>query len=366
MNHNVAQEVSDKVGYLATQTSGGRLRFSTDSSVIGISVKYPSLHPMSNMPLTGSCGFALVEKTGDIYKTVAIFRPQPDEKNGYTGEVKIKSQGRHEYILFFPLYNAVSELNIYLDESAKLYEPEEYRDIAPILYYGASIDQGACASRPDCCYPAMLSKWNDIDYINLGFSGNCKGEPLMAEYLSGIDCSLFFMAYDGNVSVEHLERTHFRFYEIYRQAKKDVPVIFMSARDKEFDRIIGLEKGSDDYITKPFSPKELVLRVNNIMRRTYKDETQKVMVDGYEIDETQRIVVENGVPIELTTKEFDLLMLFVNNRGTAFPRDQILENVWEENYFGSDRVVDDTLRRLRKKMPNLSIHTIYGFGYRLG
>ena len=140
----------------------------------------------------------------------------------------------------------------------------------------------------------------------------------------------------------------------------------MSARDKEFDRIIGLEKGSDDYITKPFSPKELVLRVNNIMRRTYKDETQKVMVDGYEIDETQRIVVENGVPIELTTKEFDLLMLFVNNRGTAFPRDQILENVWEENYFGSDRVVDDTLRRLRKKMPNLSIHTIYGFGYRLG
>lgn len=228
MDHRVALEVSDKVGYLATQTSGGRVRFSTDSSVIGISVKYPSLHPMSNMPLTGSCGFALVEKTGDIYKTVAIFRPQPDEKNGYTGEVKIKSQGRHEYILFFPLYNAVSELNIYLDESAKLYEPEKYRDIAPILYYGASIDQGACASRPDCCYPAMLSKWNDIDYINLGFSGNCKGEPLMAEYLSGIDCSLLFMAYDGNVGVEHLERTHFRFYEIYRQAKKDVPVIFMS------------------------------------------------------------------------------------------------------------------------------------------
>lgn len=141
MDHRVALEVSDKVGYLATQTSGGRLRFSTDSSVICISVKYPSLHPMSNMPLTGSCGFALVEKTGDIYKTVAIFRPQPDEKNGYTEEVKIKTEGTHEYILFFPLYNAVSELNIYLDESAKLYEPEKYRNIAPILYYGASIDQ---------------------------------------------------------------------------------------------------------------------------------------------------------------------------------------------------------------------------------
>lgn len=162
------------------------------------------------------------------------------------------------------------------------------------------------------------------------------------------------------------DKSGFDLIEEIRAHAPDVPVIFMSARDKEFDRIIGLEKGSDDYITKPFSPKELVLRVNNIIRRTYKDETQKVAVDGYEIDEVQRIVVENGNPIELTTKEFDLLMLFVNNRGTAFPRDQILEKVWEENYFGSDRVVDDTLRRLRKKMPNLSIHTIYGFGYRLG
>ena len=140
----------------------------------------------------------------------------------------------------------------------------------------------------------------------------------------------------------------------------------MSARDKEFDRIIGLEKGSDDYITKPFSPKELVLRVNNVMRRTYKDEGARIEVDGYEIDENQRMVFEGNNQIELTTKEFELLMLFVNNKGTAFPRDEILSKVWETNYYGSDRVVDDTLRRLRKKMPNLSIRTIYGFGYRLG
>ena len=145
-----------------------------------------------------------------------------------------------------------------------------------------------------------------------------------------------------------------------------VPVIFMSARDKEFDRIIGLEKGSDDYITKPFSPKELVLRVNNIMRRTYREDTPQVKIDGYVIDEAQRLVMDGAENIDLTTKEFDLLMLFVNNRGTAFPREAILSRVWEENYYGSDRVVDDTLRRLRKKMPNLSIHTIYGFGYRLG
>ena len=146
----------------------------------------------------------------------------------------------------------------------------------------------------------------------------------------------------------------------------NVPVIFMSARDKEFDRIIGLEKGSDDYITKPFSPKELVLRVNNIIRRTYKEDNQRISVDGYEIDENQRFVYFRNEVIDLTTKEYELLMLFVKNRGTAFTREDILQKVWEENYFGSDRVVDDTMRRLRRKMPNLTIHTIYGFGYRLG
>lgn len=147
---------------------------------------------------------------------------------------------------------------------------------------------------------------------------------------------------------------------------KDMPVIFMSARDKEFDRIIGLEKGSEDYITKPFSPKELVLRVNNIIKRVYKDEEIMLNVDGYTIDEQQRVVYSNGQIVPLTTKEFDLLIFFVKSRGSAFSREQILEKVWGENYFGSDRVVDDTLRRLRKKLPDLSIHTIYGFGYRLG
>ena len=162
------------------------------------------------------------------------------------------------------------------------------------------------------------------------------------------------------------DKSGFDLIEEIRLHDGEVPVIFMSARDKEFDRIIGLEKGSDDYITKPFSPKELVLRVNNLMRRVYRDEDKYLSVDGYDIDENQRTVVEGSTQIELTTKEFDLLMMFVNNRGKAFPREKILAQVWEENYFGSDRVVDDTLRRLRKKMPNLSIKTIYGFGYKLG
>lgn len=158
----------------------------------------------------------------------------------------------------------------------------------------------------------------------------------------------------------------FELLEIIKSETPNVPIIFMSARDQEFDRIIGLEKGSDDYITKPFSPKELVLRINNIIKRVYKDRAHIIDVDGYVVDETQRKVFISDNEIDLTTKEFELLMLFVKNKGTAFSRSQILDSVWEVNYYGSDRVVDDTMRRLRKKMPNFNVTTIYGFGYRWG
>ena len=160
------------------------------------------------------------------------------------------------------------------------------------------------------------------------------------------------------------DKSGFDLIEEIKNRFPNVPVVFTSARDKEFDRIIGLEKGSDDYITKPFSPKELVLRINNIIKRVYK-ESKRIQVGKYEIDEAQRIVYEGDQPIDLTTKEFDLLMLFIRNRGYAILREQILEQVWDDNYYGSDRVVDDTLRRLRKKLPDINIQTLYGFGYRL-
>ena len=160
------------------------------------------------------------------------------------------------------------------------------------------------------------------------------------------------------------DKSGFDLIEEIRNRTRDVPVVFMSARDKEFDRIIGLEKGSDDYITKPFSMKEMVLRVNNIMKRTYRSD-MRTEVDGYEIDDTQSKVFFKGELIDLTTLEYDLLLFFVKNKEKPFTREQILNHVWGYDSFGSNRVVDDTLRRLRKKMPDLNIHTIYGYGYRL-
>jgi len=151
-----------------------------------------------------------------------------------------------------------------------------------------------------------------------------------------------------------------------RNEDKDVPVIFTSARDQDLDKIIGLELGSDDYITKPYSSKELVLRVNNIMKRVYKEENNsKLIYQMYTVDTEKRVAMNQEKEIKLTTLEFDLLLLFLKNIGKSFAREEILDYVWGNDYFGSDRAVDDLVRRLRKKMPKLNISTIYGYGYRL-
>ena len=156
-------------------------------------------------------------------------------------------------------------------------------------------------------------------------------------------------------------------YDIIKKLResKEVPVIFTSARDQDLDKIIGLELGSDDYVTKPYSPKELVLRVNNIIKRTYNTQTEKIAYETYEIDIDKRTVKENDKEISLTTLEFDLLIMFLKNKNISFSRNQILKNVWGDDYFGSDRVVDDLVRRVRKKLPKLKIKSIYGYGYRM-
>lgn len=154
-----------------------------------------------------------------------------------------------------------------------------------------------------------------------------------------------------------------------RVKDENIPVIFTSARDQDLDKILGLELGSDDYITKPYSPKELVLRVNKIIKRVYKEDVIDVIdvinYGDYSIDLIKRLVTLKEKEIKLTTLEFDLLVVFLKNLDKSFSREEILNLVWGIDYFGSDRVVDDLVRRLRKKMPKLNLNAIYGYGYRL-
>lgn len=157
-------------------------------------------------------------------------------------------------------------------------------------------------------------------------------------------------------------------YDIIKKIRsndEEVPVIFSSARDESIDKIMGLELGSDDYIAKPYSPKELVLRVKNILKRTYSKDFHKVKYNDYEINTEKRTILYKNENINLTTLEFDILLFFINNKGKLLSREAILNSVWGENYFGNDRVVDDSIRRLRKKLKYLDINTVYGYGYRL-
>lgn len=157
-------------------------------------------------------------------------------------------------------------------------------------------------------------------------------------------------------------------YQLIREIKvrtPNIPVIFISARDADIDRVVGLELGSDDYLPKPFLPRELVIRTRNLLDRFMKDKKEQDSLPPYTINKDSRLVSLNGETIDLTSKEYDLLIYLSNNQGVALSREQILTKIWGDDYFGSDRVVDDLIRRLRKKMPDLNLETVYGYGYRV-
>ncbi len=161
-------------------------------------------------------------------------------------------------------------------------------------------------------------------------------------------------------------------YQLIDEIKKEsseIPVIFISARDADLDRITGLEKGSDDYLAKPFSPRELVIRVHKLLLRIYgvsQQEDKLIRYSDYRVDLNKRVVYYYDAEVrDMTSLEFDLLIYLLRNIYQALSREQILDNIWGDSYYGSDRVVDDTIRRIRKKLPLLKIETLYGYGYRL-
>jgi DNA-binding response OmpR family regulator len=149
----------------------------------------------------------------------------------------------------------------------------------------------------------------------------------------------------------------------------DVPILMLTARDGEIDRVLGLELGADDYVTKPFAPRELVARVKAILRRTHgPTRDDDVLAAGdVEIDVRRREARRNGEVVPLATREFDLLRYLAENLGLALTRQQILDGAWGRGWYGDERTVDVHVRQLRKKLgPGLPLATVWGVGYRLG
>ncbi len=168
-------------------------------------------------------------------------------------------------------------------------------------------------------------------------------------------------------------------FEFCRRIRKEaeVPIIMISARDEEVDKILGLELGSDDYMTKPFSPRELVARVNRLFHRFSSSKSGQEHSASpvprrtrLEIGELRLVLEERRVfwheeEIEMTLKEYKLLQTLAEQPNRAFSRDELLNLVWGDDYFGSDRAIDDLVKRLRRKMSELPVETVWGHGYRL-
>jgi hypothetical protein len=225
MPEAVAKTVSEGVHFLHANTAGGRLRFKTDSSYIAISTKLDSICRMDHFPLCGTAGFDLYAD-GEYVKT---FRPPYDMIDGYEYLAVLGEPKMREITINFPLYTDVCELYVGLCESAQILEPTPYRNEKPVVYYGSSVTQGGCASRPGTSDQAFVSRDLNIDYINLGFSGNAKAEDEMIDYIKSLDMSVYVCDYDYNApTYEHLEKTHEKMFLAVREAQPDLPVVFLT------------------------------------------------------------------------------------------------------------------------------------------
>jgi hypothetical protein len=183
------------------------------------------------MAVTGVSGFDLYRKNGEMQEFVGSFLPPFDCPTGYESIINTFG-GEWDYILYLPLYNHVDKLYIGIDETASLEKAAAYARPKPAVYYGSSITQGGCASRPGNAYQAMISRALDMDFINLGFSGSAKGEQTIAKYIATLSMSVFVLDYDHNApTIAHLEETHYPFYKTVRQAQKDLPIIMLSKPD---------------------------------------------------------------------------------------------------------------------------------------
>ena len=148
---------------------------------------------------------------------------------------------------------------------------------------------------------------------------------------------------------------------------KDVPVIMLSARVEEYDKLFGFEIGVDDYVTKPFSPKEVMARVSAVLRRGKRAENKKIVSDGLEIDIAGRNVFVDGVKAEMTPKEYELLFYLTENAGITVTREKLLTEVWGYDFYGDDRTVDTHIKMLRAGLGPYrdKIVTLRGLGYKL-
>lgn len=234
----VAAKASEGVSNLATNTAGGRLRFATDSPYIAIKCVTRGKQAKPHLTFACSYGFSIY-KNGAFYNIIVpSFTDIPKEFDVPMAFAGMRPLDREmgEITVYFPLYGDVCEVYIGLAEGAIIDPPKPYTHELPVVFYGSSITQGGCATRPASEYVGLLSQMLDTEYLNLGFGGSAKGEGAMAEYIASLDASVFVLDYDHNApSVEFLKRTHLPFFRTLREKHRTTPIILISKPDFEND-----------------------------------------------------------------------------------------------------------------------------------
>ena len=225
LNENIASEVSDGVERLNYNTAGGRVRFKTDTDKIVVRAMMPQKCLMSHMTFAGSSGFDMYMLEADNYKYIGTFMNSYDRGDIFESVVSLPERKMRDITINFPLYDVVEEMYIGVTPDSIIEEGGEYRNDKPIVYYGSSITQGGCASRPGNSYQGIISRRFNCDYINLGFAGCAKGEATIAKYIASLNMELLFLDYDHNSVVHELRQRHEMFFKIVREKNPNLPII---------------------------------------------------------------------------------------------------------------------------------------------
>lgn len=225
MPQEAADVISENAHNLCRVTAGGRVRFRTDSPFVAIRVKMPYVARVSQATLVGAAGFDMYD--GERY--VNTFVPPYAMTDGFHALRGLPYGGTHQVTINFPVYSQVSEMYVGIKEGATLEAAEPYEHTTPVVYYGSSITQGGCCSRPGNTYQAILSRRLNTEFLNLGFSGSALGETTVGEYIKTLPMSVFVYDYDRNSpSADHLEKTHEPLFRIVRKANPQVPVVMIT------------------------------------------------------------------------------------------------------------------------------------------
>lgn len=222
---------------LAWHTAGAQVRFRSNSKKLALKVQLLSPSNMSHMPATGQSGFDLYLGVGKDKFFIKTAVPPVNVDNYEVLLFDHPEAIEREFTLNFPLYNGVKKVEVGILPGAQIASPTPFSIALPVLFYGSSITQGGCASRPGNCYCQILSRHLDFECLNLGFSGSARGELPMAEIISSLDLAAFVLDYDHNApNVEHLQKTHEAFFLHIREKRPDLPIVLVSKPDFDLQR----------------------------------------------------------------------------------------------------------------------------------